>query len=105
MTTRWVYFHLLWGVLLYLLYTMLAAMELPLMRQAGKSLTPSQTLGLIAVGEALTLVPFVGVVRREWTIAKLEEWLAFSFLSVPLSLTFLGQVICAAVMPLGMKGQ
>ena len=105
MTTQWVYFHLLWGVLLYLLYMLLAAMKFPLMRQAGKSLTPSQTLGLIAVGEALTLLPFAGVVRRQWTIKKLEEWLAFSILSALLPLTFLAQVICAAVMPLGMKGK
>ena len=96
-----VQFHLLCGVLLYFVYRVLAAMELPLLRQAGKSLTPSQTLGLIAAGEALTLLPFVGVVSRQWTIAKLEEWFALSVLGAVLPLTFLGRVICAAVMPLG----
>ena len=93
-------FHLLVGVLLFSLYIILSSIGMPLMRLT-KALSPPQALVLIAVSEAVTLLPFVNIIWKEWRIKKPIEWIAFTFTCTLLATNFLVLIVCSQHMSLG----
>lgn len=92
--------HLLWGLLLYFLYVNLDAIELQLMHLCT-ALTHAQTLALIFVGEFTSLLPFSGVVWKEWSLKLKKEWLIFGMMGVLLTLQAGAAVYCSQHMLLG----
>ena len=92
--------HLLWGVILYSLFKLLAAMGPTLMRFSSP-LPPSQTYALLFVGELFSFLPFVGVSSREWSVNKRHEWIAFTVMGCALAANFAAYIYCARNMPLG----
>ena len=92
--------HLLWGIVLFCLYTVIASLVTPLMRAAAP-LAPSQTYALIFVGEIVSFAPYLGIARRKWSIKRKAEWITFIVFGVILATTFLYGIYCAQHMPLG----
>ena len=92
--------HLFWGVSLFTLYLLMAAMVTPLMRTAAP-LQPSQTYALIAVGELVSFLPNIGITKRQWSIRKRVEWITFTLFSAMLSSNFVCVIYCSQHMPLG----
>ncbi len=92
--------HLFWGVLLFTLYLLKAAMLTPLMRTAAQ-LQPSQTYALMAAGEVVSFLPNVGIIKRQWSIRKRVEWITFILFGAMLSSNVICVIYCSQHMPLG----
>ena len=93
-------FHLSWGLSLAFLYNLLGVM-MPCIQRLCSSITPIQTLALITLGENVTLLPFSGVIFREWSIKKRKEWLVFSCLALLQSCYAVASTFCAERLGLG----
>ena len=93
-------FHLLWGVVLYSLYIMLAAMVSPLMRVCSP-LAPSQTYALICVGEIISFIPYLKIAKEKWSIKTKSEWLTFAIFGLILASNFVFGIYSSQNMPLG----
>ena len=92
--------NLLMGSLLFFLWIILSSMNMSLMRLT-KAFSPAQALALIAISEAVSMLPFAAIVWKEWRIRKPMEWIAFSFTCSLLASNFLVQIVCSQHMPLG----
>ena len=88
------------GLFLFLLYLLMYAIQAPLERLSN-ALATSQTLALIATSEALCILPFFGIVRKNWSIITPKEWLAYGTLSVLLACNFFSRIYCSKSMTLG----
>ena len=89
--------HLLWGVLLISCRVVLISMDLPLLKLCSP-LTLSQTTLLIFIGEATSLLPFVGVIWKEWSVVRRNEWIAIGSLCAMLAACFVVDMYCSKVM-------
>ena len=92
--------HLSWGIVLMLFFVMLYTMHLPLVRLSD-SLRPSQTFALQFVGECLSLVPFVCIIGRHWSLKSRKEWLVVGFQCLILAASVVAKINCALNIPLG----
>ena len=92
--------HLFWGVSLFILYVLLAAMVAPLIRVSAP-LAPSQTFALLAVGELVSFLPFLGAAKRCWSIETRAEWITFTPFGAVLACNFSWGIYCCQHMPLG----
>ena len=95
--------HLFWGVSLFILYVLLAAMVAPLMAliRVSAPLAPSQTFALLAVGELVSFLPFLGAAKRCWSIETRAEWITFTLFGAVLACNFSWGIYCCQHMPLG----
>ena len=93
-------YHLLWGVGLFSLYVILFSIQVPIMRLCDSLLT-SQTLALMSVSEAVFLLPFAAVIKREWNMTKTNEWTAFTALGLLLGSFNAATAFCSKHMNLG----
>ena len=92
--------HLAWGIVLTLFFEILHSMHPPLMRLCN-ALSHSQTLALQFVGESLSLLPFVGIIWRQWSLKTKTEWIVISLQSLFLAGDLLILVYCSQHIPLG----
>ena len=93
-------FHLWWGVGLFMLYVVLFSVQVPIMRLCD-ALKPSQTLALMFLSEAASLLPLVTIIRQEWAVSKPKEWVAYSTLGLLLGSFYVTTTYCAQHMNLG----
>ena len=68
--------HLLWGLVLFAVFVVLDSYDLPLLHLCG-ALKSSQTLALMFIGEAATLLPFSPLVWRQWSLTGPKEYAIF----------------------------
>ena len=96
----WKIYHLVWGVVLFFLYNVLTAVGITIMR-LSHSILPSQTLALMFVGEVVCLLPLAPFIRRQWSIVKPKEWIAFTCLTLLLGAHSAASIFCTQHMNLG----
>ena len=89
--------NLLWGVLLISCYVVLISITLPLLKLCSP-LTLPQTILLIFMGEATSMLPMVGVIWNEWSVISRNEWIAFGSLCAMLAASFVSDMYCSRVM-------
>ena len=94
--------HLSWGLLLSLLYHLLAVMMMCIMRLCS-AISPFQTLALMTLSEIAFLLPFAGLIYRQWSIKKTKEWLVFTSLAVSLGCYIAASIFCAQHIGLGIR--